>query len=460
MVWRAGEQIGYRYTIEKRLKGGGFGVTYKALHSALELPCVIKTISSDLRDDAGADLDRYLKKFRKEAQMLAKLSQQKSHPHIVRLFDLFQEPDPGDKNFLMDCMVMDFIEGESLFDLIDHQGKLPETEAVQYIRQIGDALVQVHGMGLVHWDVHPGNIMIRPQKDAVLIDFGLAGDCPPQSLSREKSFGNKGFAPYEQLNFPPQREVSCDIYTLGASFYYAVTGKPPTPSKERKQGTALIAPKDILPKDYPPISSQVNDAIIWAMVLEPGDRPKSMEEWLKSFSDPFSGDEEDDLRSDNEVDYRYLQHLLQQQQWKEADRETARRMLEVAGREEQGWLRVEDIDNFPCTDLRTIDQLWVKYSKGQWGFSVQKKIYQSLGGTREYNAEIWRNFGDRVGWREKGEWMDYNDLTFSLSIKCNLPVWIMCGEYSFRIAKGWIVSEVFSFGLESSLASRLVDCNL
>jgi serine/threonine-protein kinase len=380
---------------------------------------------------------------------LAKLAEEKPHPHIVRVFDLFREPHENYPGFEIDCLVMNFIAGETLEMEVHQRGKLPETEAVQYVRQIGDALIEVHKRGLVHWDVTPMNIMISPRKEAVLIDFGIAGDCPPSSFSRK--FGNEAFAPYEQLMLG-EREKQCDIYTLGASLYYAVTKEVPTFSNARKMRNKPL----IEPIQYASISSQVNDAIIWAMALEPGDRPQSMEEWLGA----FSGEEEDDLRSDKGVDYRYLQHLLQQQQWKEADMETAKRMLEVAGKKENDILWDHDIDNFPCTDLRTIDQLWVKYSKGQWGFSVQKKIYQSLGGTREYNAEIWRNFGDRVGWREKGEWMDYNDLTFSLSIKCNLPVWIMCGEYSFRIAKGWIVSEVFSFGLESSLASRLVDCNL
>ncbi|MDJ1170882.1 serine/threonine-protein kinase [Roseofilum sp. BLCC_M154] len=414
MYWTRGERIGGgRYEIVDELGQGGFGLTYQAKHCQLGSFCVIKAIGAWLRKQRN--YDRFVERFRDEGRRLAELAQQKPHPHIVRVFDLFREPHQNYPGFEIDCLVMDFIAGDTLEMAVYQSGKLPETEAVRYVRQIGDALIEVHKRGLVHWDVTPMNIMIRPQKEAVLIDFGIAGDCPPSSFSRK--FGNEAFAPYEQLMLG-EREKQCDIYTLGASLYYAVTQQVPTLSNARKLDNEPLIEPIRLEKS---ISSQVNDAIIWAMALEPGDRPQSMEEWLKSFSDPFSGEEEDDLRSDKEVDYRYLQQLLQQQQWKEADMETARRMLEVAGREEQGWLDVEDIDNFPCTDLRTIDRLWVKYSKGQFGFSVQKKIYQSLGGTREYNAEIWRNFGDRVGWREKGEWMDYNDLTFSLSIKGHLP---------------------------------------
>ena len=121
-----------------------------------------------------------------------------------------------------------------------------------------------------------------------------------------------------------------------------------------------------------------------------------------------------ELKSEKGVDYSQLRDLLAAGKWQEADEETARVMCLAAGREEEGWLRTEDIDNFPCEDLRTINQLWLHYSNGKFGFSVQKEIYQSLGGTREYNEEVWKKFCDRVGWRVKGEWLYYEDLTFDL----------------------------------------------
>ncbi len=92
------------------------------------------------------------------------------------------------------------------------------------------------------------------------------------------------------------------------------------------------------------------------------------------------------------VDYTQLQGLLKKGQWKEADQETLNVMLKAADRISENWLNSESIKNFPCTDLRTIDQLWIKYSKGRFGFSVQKKIWQEVNGN--YGA-----FGDRVGWR-------------------------------------------------------------
>ncbi|BAY99005.1 serine/threonine kinase [Tolypothrix tenuis PCC 7101] len=126
--------------------------------------------------------------------------------------------------------------------------------------------------------------------------------------------------------------------------------------------------------------------------------------------------------------YTRLRDLLAAGEWKEADQETGRVMLAVAGRENEGLLDDEHIDNFPCEDLRTIDQLWVKYSNGRFGFSVQKRIYQSLGGTREYNEKIWDAFGETVGWKNEQEWMYYNDMTFDLTAPvAQLPLWFGVG---------------------------------
>ncbi len=93
-----------------------------------------------------------------------------------------------------------------------------------------------------------------------------------------------------------------------------------------------------------------------------------------------------ELKTEKGVDYTKLRDLLAAGKWKEADEETANVMLKVANSE--GCLNKQDIDNFPCEDLRTINQLWLDYSKGKFGFSVQKEIYESLGGTRQYNSQV------------------------------------------------------------------------
>jgi uncharacterized caspase-like protein len=117
-----------------------------------------------------------------------------------------------------------------------------------------------------------------------------------------------------------------------------------------------------------------------------------------------------ELASERGIDYTKLRDLLNAQNWKAADQETADRMCEVMGRQKEGWL--ENVQNFPCTDLGTIDQLWVKYSQGKFGFSVQKEIFQSWGSPTD--NKNWEKFGECVGWKDpKGWWSEISWYVYS-----------------------------------------------
>jgi len=118
------------------------------------------------------------------------------------------------------------------------------------------------------------------------------------------------------------------------------------------------------------------------------------------------------------ANYIKLEQLLAAGKWKEADEETYNKMLEVGGKQQLGhmirgeliWMK--DIRNFSCPDWRAMDRLWVKYSKGRFGFSVQKRIYQNLGGTRQVSVAYY----EAIGWKQKGEkekWLLYSQLTFN-----------------------------------------------
>ena len=122
-------------------------------------------------------------------------------------------------------------------------------------------------------------------------------------------------------------------------------------------------------------------------------------------------------------DYAQLESLLKAGKWKEADQETAKQMCQVMGRQQEGYLLPEDIEQFPCDDLRTIDQLWIRHSQGKFGFSVQKEIWQRCGSPKEYNNKQWDKFGVEVGWVSKGfmgmgasGWKSYDDFRFKTSI--------------------------------------------
>ncbi len=233
-----------------------------------------------------------------------------------------------------------------------------------------------------------------------------------------------------------------------------LTNRVPIPANYRAEEDVKLSPPQKFNQN---ISDKVNAAILKGMELEPVNRPQTVREFrellglvvkpvvniptppLVNFDiqqpinnvETFHGtslytppnNQEVQLKSSCGMDYRKLRDYLAQEKWKEADEETARVMLAIAKRENEGWLDSESIDNFPCEDLRTIDQLWVKYSDGKFGFSVQKRIYQGLGGTREYNSDIWDKFGDKVGWRKGDNWLYYKDITFDKKApEGNLPV--------------------------------------
>jgi hypothetical protein len=159
------------------------------------------------------------------------------------------------------------------------------------------------------------------------------------------------------------------------------------------------------------------------------------------------------LKSERGVDYTKLRDLLAAGKWKEADEETGKVMFMAAGRVNEGYLDVESMINFPCEDLRTINQLWLHYSKGKFGFSVQKEIYESLGGTRVYNEKVWEKFCDRVGWRKGGSYVKYSDLTFNLELAS--PAHLPFSGYLVIDHRCYLRLIEVSF-----LAQRLVTCNI
>ncbi|MDZ8053300.1 MAG: caspase, EACC1-associated type [Aulosira sp. ZfuVER01] len=159
-----------------------------------------------------------------------------------------------------------------------------------------------------------------------------------------------------------------------------------------------------------------------------------------------SATKENDLSSEKGVDYTKLRDLLAAGKWKDADYETYVLMLQVVGRKENDWIRDEELLNFPCTDLRTIDRLWVKYSNGRFGFSVQKEIYLSVGGKPggKYDEQAWKKFGDRVGWRVESNWIVVETYNTSAP-RGHLPSRVSPSyEISYRILGGKAVGYLFS----------------
>ncbi len=193
-----------------------------------------------------------------------------THPHIVRIYEVIQEGT-------LWCMVMEYIDGEDLANLVENQGALSEVNALRYIQQIGEALTVVHNNGLLHRDIKPQNIMLRyGNSEAVLIDFGIAREFSPNLTKTHTQILSDGFARIEQYHKRAKRGAYSDVYALAATLYAILTGEAPTMSPVRAIGTPLLEPKEINSS----ISEKVNQAIIKGMEVKASDRPQSIEEWL------------------------------------------------------------------------------------------------------------------------------------------------------------------------------------
>jgi hypothetical protein len=154
------------------------------------------------------------------------------------------------------------------------------------------------------------------------------------------------------------------------------------------------------------------------------------------------------------VDYSKLEGFLKAGQWQEADEETANLMRKAANRENEGYQDRDSIENFPCDVLSRIDRLWVDNSQGQFGFSIQKKIYiEACGGKPDgrYDEAAYQCFGDAVGWRVNSFWIAYSDVTFDTSSpKGHLP----------GLAAGWEGLVVVGVRGVSSLVQKFVNCSI
>ncbi len=258
---------GGKYKLESVLGRGGFGLTFRAHQTYLEQVVVIKTLNESFW--TAPNLEELQRQFQDEGRRLA-LCQ---HPNVVRVTDFFVED-------YLPYMVMDYIPGRSLYDIVfDNQSgpqPLSEAAAVQYIQQIGSALQAVHNKGLLHRDVKPQNIMVHDLTgEAILIDFGIARELSANPAQTHTSIVSEGYAPIEQYLPRAHRSAATDVYGLAATLYLLLTGEVPVAAVLRDR-TPMIPIQQLRPEVRP----SVVDAIAQGMQIELKDRPQSVARWL------------------------------------------------------------------------------------------------------------------------------------------------------------------------------------
>jgi serine/threonine-protein kinase len=250
MALNPGEVIVNRYKIVKKLGEGGFGAVYLA--EDLNLRGKQVAIKINLVDPSNPTIYKQaVAQFEQEALMLATLS----HPNLPRVTDY--QPPVSNKQFF----VMDYIPGESIQARITRDGAMDETPALRLIDQVFDALEYLHAQNppVIHRDIKPANIIITPNGKAFLVDFGISKI--NQTLSGARAV-SPCFSPPEQ--YGTGTDPRSDVYAVGATLYFILTGTPPVDSMARMVGDNLKAPKVIKSK----IPVNVNDAILTAMNLQ------------------------------------------------------------------------------------------------------------------------------------------------------------------------------------------------
>ncbi|MGB6299208.1 MAG: serine/threonine-protein kinase [Rivularia sp. (in: cyanobacteria)] len=210
-LWKPGQELqNGKFTIQKVLGGGGFGITYSAIDTNTNNIVAIKTLNPIY--ESKGNFEQQQVKFVQEAFRLKGCS----HSHIVKVFEVIK------KNGLWG-MVMEYIQGEDLAVYINKHGKLSEVEALKYINQVGTALEYIHQQGMLHRDVKPNNIVLRQnQQEAVLIDFGLAREFDLDKTGSMTNSMTEGYAPIEQYERRGKFGAYTDVYAVFCDFIYFV----------------------------------------------------------------------------------------------------------------------------------------------------------------------------------------------------------------------------------------------
>ena len=268
---------GNKYVIEKKIGEGGFGITYRAVQTGLNRAVCIKEYflagrcvrnthdrTVQLQGANEAMFEKFRQAFVREAKTLATLH----HPNIVEVIDVFDENGTS-------YMVMPFLEGRSLQSIVEKNGPLSCPEAVNYIAQITNAVGYIHERHILHRDIKPDNIMVTADYKAILIDFGSAREFEEDKTQAQTAMLTHGYAPTEQYTRNSRKGSYTDIYAIGATLYFVLTGKVPLEAAARMT-EQMPEPQEL----NPDIPEEINRTILKAMQIKAENRHQSIGEFM------------------------------------------------------------------------------------------------------------------------------------------------------------------------------------
>ncbi len=278
-----GTVIADRYIVGKVLGFGGFGVTYIGFDKELEKKVAIKeylpgefatrTLHQTRVTVYGGDKTEQfglgMSKFVEEARKLAKFNED---TEIVNVYDTFMENDTA-------YIIMEYLEGESLKQRLEREGKLSLADAEQIILPIFRSLKSVHEEGIIHRDIAPDNIFITKDGRVKLLDFGAARYASATHSRSLTVIYKPGYAPEEQYQSRGEQGPWTDVYALAATLYKCITGVTPDTSLERKVKETLKEPSKLGVQ----ISKNKETALLNALNIQVESRTKSTEAFLKEW---------------------------------------------------------------------------------------------------------------------------------------------------------------------------------
>lgn len=269
-----GEQYG-KYLLTEEVARGGTAVVFRALNRSLNSTVAIKILKLDKEEGLNPEQTEMLESLRREAHLLARFN----HPNLVRVHDI-------DEEATYPYLVLEFVDGLSLLDMLAHVGRLRLDRAIRIISSVAEGLSAAHNkIGLVHRDIKPGNILLARDGCVKLADLGLAMTTDTWTgNSSASSSVLAGTAAYmaPELCTSGECDLRTDIYSLGATFYHAVVGEMPFKGKNRMEVMLKhtrempIAPHQLVAG----LDVSVSDVILRMMAKQPDDRYSSYEELL------------------------------------------------------------------------------------------------------------------------------------------------------------------------------------
>jgi eukaryotic-like serine/threonine-protein kinase len=266
------------YKIIRKLGAGAMATVFLAKQLSLDRLVAIKVLPRRYNDNAD-----FIARFYKEGRDAAKLND----PNIVAAYDVAQS---GEHHFF----VMEFVDGETVFDRISANKRFEELEAISVTRQVASALQHAHARGFIHRDIKPKNIMMTKTGDVKLADLGLAralSDKEAAEAEAGKAYGTPFYISPEQIRGKVDIGPQADIYGLGATLYHMVTGRVPFHGKNPSEVMHRHLKDELVPPDQvnPSISSGLAQIIELMMAKDPRDRYRNAEELLEDLDEVEAG---------------------------------------------------------------------------------------------------------------------------------------------------------------------------